>query len=127
MESLSAEFAETVNLGVLSSGDVIYIDTIDSDQHLRTSVQIAHRDSVYSTAVGKAMLASLSNEALESYLDDFVPARRTVNTRVTRTAFVDDLVTTRSAATRSTTRRTRSARAAWRAPSSTVGRSRSPR
>ena len=96
MESLSAEFAETVNLGVLSSGDVIYIDTIDSDQHLRTSVQIAHRDSVYSTALGKAMLAALSDEALESYLDDFVPARRTVNTKVTRSAFVDDLVTTRA-------------------------------
>ena len=96
MESLSAEFAETVNLGVLSSGDVIYIDTIDSDQHLRTSVQIAHRDSVYSTALGKAMLAALADDALESYLDDFAPARRTVNTKMTRTAFVDDLAATRA-------------------------------
>jgi IclR family transcriptional regulator, acetate operon repressor len=96
METLSAEFDETVNLGVLSSGDVIYVDTIDSDQHLRTSVPIAHRDSVYSTALGKAMLAALPDDSLESYLADFAPARRTINTKVTRSAFVDDLEVTRA-------------------------------
>lgn len=95
LEALSAAFEETVNLAVLSKGDVIYIDTIDSAQHLRTSVQIAHRDSVYSTALGKAMLASLDDRELEHYLSGFAPAKRTIHTKTTPTAFIAELDATR--------------------------------
>lgn len=68
MQSLNEEFGETVNLGVVSHGQVVYLDAVESVQRLRTTVQIALRDRVHTTALGKAVLAALPEEEAREQL-----------------------------------------------------------
>ncbi|WP_214110526.1 IclR family transcriptional regulator [Acrocarpospora catenulata] len=68
MQSLNEEFGETVNLGVVSHGQVVYLDAVESPQRLRTTVQIALRDRVHTTALGKAVLAALPEEQARELL-----------------------------------------------------------
>ncbi|MBV9278703.1 MAG: IclR family transcriptional regulator [Chloroflexi bacterium] len=56
---LREEFRETVNLGVIDNGHLLYLDVLESERGLRTSVALGSRDHLHSTALGKAMLASL--------------------------------------------------------------------
>jgi DNA-binding IclR family transcriptional regulator len=57
--TLREEFRETVNLGVIDTGQLLYLDVLESEQGLRTSVALGSRDHLHSTALGKAMLAYL--------------------------------------------------------------------
>lgn len=59
LRRLWEEFDETVNLGVLSQGMVLYLDILESEQGLRTTVDVGSHDHLHSTALGKAMLAAL--------------------------------------------------------------------
>ncbi|MEV0714330.1 IclR family transcriptional regulator [Asanoa sp. NPDC050611] len=68
MHALHEEFGETVNLGVVSHGQVVYLDAIESDQRLRTTVTIALRDNVHSTALGKAILGALPEKEASELL-----------------------------------------------------------
>jgi IclR family acetate operon transcriptional repressor len=57
MRELRDRFNETVNLGVLDGLDVVYLEIIESRRSLRMQAQLGGRDPVYSTALGKAVLA----------------------------------------------------------------------
>lgn len=59
LRRLWEEFDETVNLGVLNQDQVLYLDIMESDQGLRTTVDVGSHDDLHSTALGKAMLAGL--------------------------------------------------------------------
>ena len=58
MRRLWQEFDETVNLGVLNGGRVLYLDILESDQGLRTTVSVGTHDELHCTALGKAILAA---------------------------------------------------------------------
>lgn len=57
MQDLRVRFNETVNLGTLNAGKVIYLGMVESSHSLRMHATIGSRDPVYTTALGKAMLA----------------------------------------------------------------------
>jgi IclR family acetate operon transcriptional repressor len=57
MRALRDRFNETVNLGVLDGPEVVYLEIIESRRSLRMQAQLGGRDPVYSTALGKAVLA----------------------------------------------------------------------
>lgn len=59
MSRLSERYGETVNLGVLSGPDVLYVDTIDSHRPFRVTEAPGSRSPVYVTALGKAIAAHL--------------------------------------------------------------------
>lgn len=59
LEHLHERFNETVNLGVLASGRIVYVDMVESDHGLRMSARVGADDYVHSTAIGKAILANL--------------------------------------------------------------------
>jgi len=60
---------ETVNLGVLDQGTVLYIDVIESPHEFRLSSRVGTRRSVHVTALGKALVAFLPEEAQQTVLD----------------------------------------------------------
>jgi DNA-binding IclR family transcriptional regulator len=94
MRELRDHFNETVNLGVLDGRSVVYVEIVESHQALRLQATVGSRDMVYSTALGKAMLAFLP----ESDIPNHVPSRltpRTSNTLTTLTALRHDLLLTR--------------------------------
>ena len=59
MEKLAALCRETVNLGVLDGGEVLVIETVESQQAVRMSSKIGNRRYPHSTALGKILLAGL--------------------------------------------------------------------
>jgi IclR family acetate operon transcriptional repressor len=74
MRELRDRFNETVNLGVLDGPDVVYLEIIESRRSLRMQAQLGGRDPVYSTALGKALLAFKAEEQWPAHLPAvFVP------------------------------------------------------
>jgi IclR family acetate operon transcriptional repressor len=68
MRELRDQFNETVNLGVLDGPEVVYLEIIESRRSLRMQAQLGGRDPVYSTALGKAVLAFLPEEQWPGHL-----------------------------------------------------------
>ncbi|MEU8270610.1 IclR family transcriptional regulator [Sphaerisporangium sp. NPDC049002] len=95
MQSLSEEFSETVNLGVVSHGQVLYLDALESVQRLRTTVQIALRDKVHTTALGKAILARLPEQEAREQLAEADWSPLTPNTIGSADALLAKLATFR--------------------------------
>lgn len=58
---LRDETNETVHLGYLRGTDVLYIDSVESDQIVRTGSRIGWTLPAHATAAGKALLAELSD------------------------------------------------------------------
>jgi IclR family transcriptional regulator, KDG regulon repressor len=59
MLGLVETFNETVNLGILSDRQIVYIDMIDPGRSARAQARIGHRHPIHSTSLGKAILAFL--------------------------------------------------------------------
>lgn len=81
MHRLREAFDETVNLGVLDGREVVYLGMAESHRALRMHAQLGGRDPVYSTSLGRAMLAFLP----ESEWSRHLPARLTPMTSRTVT------------------------------------------
>lgn len=75
LERLSTQFQETANLGVLDDSEVLYVDIVESPHDLRMAARIGARDKAHSTALGKAMLAFLSEDELARYLHSRLESR----------------------------------------------------
>lgn len=88
---LQRETQETVNLGVLDQGDVLYVAKIDSHQTLRMVARVGHRYPAYCTALGKAMLAGLSDDEVDAVASKFVMKAKTPTTLTTKEALKADL------------------------------------
>ena len=59
MRSLREHFGETINLGVLARGGVLYVEIMESDQALRATSEVGSFDALHSTALGKAIMSRL--------------------------------------------------------------------
>lgn len=57
MRSLIEDFGETVNLAILESGRVVYIEILEGTHSIRMAARPGQRDFAHSTAIGKAILA----------------------------------------------------------------------
>jgi DNA-binding IclR family transcriptional regulator len=68
MRELRNRFNETVNLGMLDDTEVVYLEMVESRRSLRMHARLGGRDPVYSTALGKAMLAFLPEEQWRNHL-----------------------------------------------------------
>jgi DNA-binding IclR family transcriptional regulator len=61
LRKLSKITNETANLAILEDNDVVYLDTIESSETLRTGIVRGSRTVAHCTALGKALLACLSD------------------------------------------------------------------
>lgn len=59
LERLAESCRETLNLGVLDGGEVLVIETIESQQAVRMTSKIGNRRYPHSTALGKVLIADL--------------------------------------------------------------------
>jgi IclR family acetate operon transcriptional repressor len=64
MKRLSERYGDTVNLGVLVEGDVLYVEIIDSTYPLRMTDTVGSRAPFHATAIGKAITAHMTDEAV---------------------------------------------------------------
>lgn len=86
LESLRDRFNETANLGLLDGTKVIYLDIVESPKAMRLAARAGDRDPIHSTALGQAIVASLSAEQVTAILEqEGMPAftDRTITDRAT--------------------------------------------
>jgi DNA-binding IclR family transcriptional regulator len=68
MRQLRDQFDETVNLGILNGQEVAYIEMMESRRSLRMQARLGSHDPVYSTALGKVILAFTPEEQWPQHL-----------------------------------------------------------
>lgn len=90
MKRLRQRFNETVNLGVLSGGEVFYLDVVESERSLRMQSTVGSSDPLHSTALGKVFLAFRPTGQLSALLPETLP-RLTKNTIVDRAVLMEQL------------------------------------
>jgi len=74
---------ETVHMVVMDRDEVVYIEKVEFEQNpggLRMASRVGLRNPIHSCAVGKVLLADLSDEALDHFLRGKNLMRRTENT-----------------------------------------------
>jgi len=77
METLWSKTEETVNLGVLDRGEVLYLDVIESPHHFRLSSQAGMRRPLNCTALGKSLLAWMPPSTRDDLLAGYRVDKRT--------------------------------------------------
>lgn len=91
LERLRDRFNETVNFGMLSGDNVVYLDILESARTVRLAARVGDQDMVHSTALGKAIAAELPTDEVRALLKRTGLRRRTANTITRLAEFVDHL------------------------------------
>ena len=68
MKKLSQQFNETTNLAIMDRDEIIYLYSVSSDNTLKLDLRIGSNQPAYCAAVGKVLLAFLSEKELDGYL-----------------------------------------------------------
>jgi DNA-binding IclR family transcriptional regulator len=68
MAQLVQRFQETINLGILEGGEVLYIHVIECSHPFRLAAHAGMRSPVHSTALGKCLLCRMPRPQVESIL-----------------------------------------------------------
>lgn len=95
IKRLSAKSGETVNVGVLEGSEVVHVNSIVSDQHLRLDIKIGDRESVHSTALGKILLAYKNWNDARAILEKIELQKFTPTTITDLSGMKDELETVR--------------------------------
>ncbi len=77
---LHQQLNETVNLGILRAGQVVYLQVLESTQPLRRVATLQAVDPFYCTALGRVVVAFLPEPQLEMLLDSGPFQARTAHT-----------------------------------------------
>jgi DNA-binding IclR family transcriptional regulator len=96
MTELWRRFGETVNLGVLDNGEVLYILVQESLHDFRSAGHAGTRLPVHSTALGKCLLCRLPRNEVEAILKKHPLLAATSRTIRVRPSFYRELALVRS-------------------------------
>lgn len=80
MRYISKKTSEAIHLGSLDDNAIIYLHKIDSGYNLSMQSRIGRRNPLYSTAIGKVLLAECSKEFVKETLKDVEFIKHTENT-----------------------------------------------
>ena len=83
LRDLAERTNETIHLVILDRNEIVYIDKVETDQNpsgLKMASRIGLRNPAHSSAVGKIILASFSEEELQSFFREKALVKRTQNT-----------------------------------------------
>ncbi len=69
MEALVDRCGETVNLGVIDDGEVVFISQVESQEVMRMIARLGSRSPIHASGVGKALLAWQSEQRLARILE----------------------------------------------------------
>jgi DNA-binding IclR family transcriptional regulator len=96
LEKLSVLSGEVVHLVIPDQTDIIYVDKVESTHTLRMHSYIGKRSPMYCTAVGKAILATRSDDAVRNFWSQISPVKHTPYTIVDLESFLQELEQIRS-------------------------------
>lgn len=68
LEQLRDQFGETINLGLLDSGRIFYLEIVESQRGVRLAARPGDRAPIHSSALGKAIAAALPADQVRAIL-----------------------------------------------------------
>jgi IclR family transcriptional regulator, acetate operon repressor len=95
LERLSAEFEENILFAMLDNGRVAFLDTVESKHVLRVASNPRDHNPVHTTALGKAIAATLPDEAIRHLLEWRGMPRLTERTLADVDSFLDEIARVR--------------------------------
>jgi IclR family acetate operon transcriptional repressor len=96
LSQLRDEIGETVNLGMLDRGHVVYLEIAESRRQPRNSPHAGDRCPIHSTALGKVLVAWRPQEFVLGLLKQLGMPATTSKTITTPNAFLSELASVRS-------------------------------
>jgi DNA-binding IclR family transcriptional regulator len=91
MEDLALKVQETVHLAVLSNQEIVYVEKVDSPRTLGVISKIGQRGPLYSTALGKVLLAHQSKKEQSKIIREIRLKPFTVNTITSKKDLMKEL------------------------------------
>ncbi len=91
MRGLLERFGETVNLAMRWGNTLVLIDGLESERSLKRGATVGERDAWHASAVGKAILAHLSEVEVRTIVSDSGLAARTPGTITAIKALLEEL------------------------------------
>ncbi len=90
-EDLAEELGETIHMGVLDGDSAVYVLKIESKYHIRMYSRVGRRMPLYCTAIGKVLLAHMTDEERDAALKGVKLLAVTKNTITSRVALNAEL------------------------------------
>lgn len=81
LEALAAIVRDTCSLTVLDGADVVYVERVKASRLMRVDIEVGSRFPAFATSTGRVLLAGLTEDRFESYLDALRAEPFTVHTR----------------------------------------------
>jgi len=91
LEELMKLTGETVHLGILDDGEVIYIEKVESSETIRMYSKIGKRVYAHNTSLGKILLAYSDTKVMENILKKKGLPKTTENTIIKQDKFKEHL------------------------------------
>ena len=95
MHALVEQCGETVNLGVVDDGEVVFISQVETLEVMRMIARLGSRSPIHASGVGKALLAGMTERRVEQILERRGLPRFTERTIDNPTALREELEITR--------------------------------
>lgn len=95
MRRLMEESGESVNLGILEDGEVVFLSQVECREMMRMFVRLGGRVPAHASGVGKALLAAFPETRVDAILEQRGLRRFTDNTIDTRAILREDLIKSR--------------------------------
>ncbi|KIL40345.1 hypothetical protein SD70_13950 [Gordoniibacillus kamchatkensis] len=91
MKRLSTLYGDTVNLGVLVDGQILYVEIIESTHALRMTDTVGSRAPFHATAMGKSIAAHLTDQVVRELVKQYGMPALTKNTITTYEKLTEEL------------------------------------
>jgi IclR family acetate operon transcriptional repressor len=91
LEELRDRYDETVNIGVLDGGRVVYVEIVESRRGMRFAARPGDREPIHCTALGKAIASTLHDDQLRAILTAEGMPQRTARTITDADLFVKEI------------------------------------
>lgn len=95
MRELSHISNETIHMGALDNTDVTYIAKVEGPQSIRMFSRIGSRNPIYSTAMGKALLAFSDDLLRQAIIERIDLQPKTENTIINKDQLLDEITAIR--------------------------------
>jgi DNA-binding IclR family transcriptional regulator len=95
LRHLSDVTNETAYLSILDDGEILYVGKAESSQSVRTHTKIGSRNMLHCTAMGKAILAFLSESDRGNLIERLELTANTPNTITDRAVLIEELASVR--------------------------------
>ena len=96
LQKLKDDFGEVIHLVIRDDQEIVYIDKVETDHTIRMYSNIGKRGTLYSTSVGKAILAYQPDDALAELWKTLTLVQKTEYTITAWAEFLEEIKIIRS-------------------------------